>query len=102
MRGLLTRTEWMRCGGMALVIAGLFVVVWIVAILYWRLGTVERSWRSATARAAVTSRPVPAPIAVDPGRPRGAAVTPRPVPAPIAVDPGRAPGQVMSGSRMLE
>jgi nickel/cobalt transporter (NiCoT) family protein len=39
------------------VIAGLFVVVWLAAVAYWRLGRVEQRWATATPQAMAQGRP---------------------------------------------
>ena len=38
-------------------VAGLFVLVWAVALIYWRLGNVEERWSASVPKA----RAVPAP-----------------------------------------
>ena len=42
-------------------IAVLFVLVWAVALIYWRLGNVEDRWTANVAPAAAPSRPVSEP-----------------------------------------
>ena len=42
-------------------IAGLFVLVWAVALIYWRLGNVEDRWTANVAPAPAPSGPVPEP-----------------------------------------
>jgi len=42
-------------------IAGLFVLVWAVALIYWRLGNVEDRWTVKVAPAPARSGPVPEP-----------------------------------------
>jgi nickel/cobalt transporter (NiCoT) family protein len=39
-------------------IAGLFILVWVVAILYWRLGNVEDKWNAGLAAAPAEGTPV--------------------------------------------
>jgi nickel/cobalt transporter (NiCoT) family protein len=42
-------------------IAGLFVLVWAVALIYWRLGNVEHRWTANVAQAPAPSEPVSEP-----------------------------------------
>jgi nickel/cobalt transporter (NiCoT) family protein len=42
-------------------IAGLFVLVWAVALIYWRLGNVEDRWTANVAQAPMPSEPVSEP-----------------------------------------
>ena len=65
-----------------LCIAAVFVVVWAVAILYWRFGRLETRWRIASAP------PMPEPVAVAPALSRPLRVSP-PMPEPVAVSPGQ-------------